>query len=181
MTEQIVGKRYALALFNVAESAELTHQIQENLALLSELWEKNEELRAFLEAPHIATEEKGKILQETLRDKISELLLQFLLFLLEKGRFQQISEIATYYHKLLKEKMGVVEAKVTTASPLDEELSLSLKEKLQKKTGKKIDLVLQTDPSLIGGIRVIVGNQIIDNSISSELCKLKENLLSLKV
>jgi F-type H+-transporting ATPase subunit delta len=181
MTEQTVGKRYALALFNAAESDELTHQVQENLTLLSELWEKNEELRGFMEAPQISTEEKKKILQTSLSEKVSELLLQFLIFLLEKGRFPQIPEIAAYYRKLLKEKMGIVEARVTTASPLDEELTLSLKEKLQKKTGKKIDLILQTDPSLIGGIRVIIGNQIIDNSISSELCKLKENLLSLKV
>ena len=181
MIDQMVGKRYALALFNAAELSDLTDQVQENLILLSGLWEKNEELRAFLEAPQIAKEEKTKILEQTLRDKISELLLQFLLFLLEKDRFQQISEIAEHYDKLLKEKLGIVEARVTTASPMDEKLALPLKEKLQKRTGKKVNLVFQTDPSLIGGIRVIIGNQIIDNSISSELCKLREDLLSLKV
>jgi F-type H+-transporting ATPase subunit delta len=181
MTEQMVGKRYALALFSAAESADLTDQVQGNLILLSGLWEKNEELRIFIEAPQIAKEEKTEMLQETLRDKISELLLQFLLFLLEKDRFQQISEIAKHYDKLLKEKQGIVEARVTTASPIDEKLALPLKEKLQRKTGKKVALVFQTDPSLIGGIRVIIGNQIIENSIRSELCKLREDLLSLKV
>ncbi|MDH4222794.1 MAG: F0F1 ATP synthase subunit delta [candidate division Zixibacteria bacterium] len=181
MIDQMVGKRYALALFNTAESSDLTDQVQENLVLLSGLWGKNEELRAFLEAPQIAKVEKTKILEQILRDKISELLLQFLLFLIEKDRFQQISEIAEHYNKLLKEKLGIVEARVTTASPIDEKLTLPLKEKLQKKTGKNVNLVFQTDPSLIGGIRVIIGNQIIDNSISSELCKLREDLLSLKV
>lgn len=181
MTEQIVGKRYALALFNLAESAGLAYQIQENLELLSKLFEENAELKNFLEAPHISIEEKRKILQISLSQKVSELLLQFLFFLLEKDRIQQFSEIATQYDKLLKEKLGIVEARVTTASTLEKELALSLKEKLEKKTGKKVDLIFQTDPSLIGGIRVIIGNQIVDNSISSELCKLKENLLSLKL
>jgi len=181
MTDQIVSKRYALALFNAAESAGLTQDIQENLASISELWEKNAELRAFLEAPQIATEEKGKILQISFRGKISPLLLQFLLFLLSKGRLQQISEINSQYYRLLKEKIGLVEALVITASPLDEKLSLPLKQTLEKKTGKKVSLIFKTDPNLIGGIRVIMGNQVIDYSIRTELDKLKENLLSLKV
>lgn len=181
MTDQIVCKRYALALFNAAESAGATQQIQENLFLISELWEKNAELRSFLEAPHISTEDKERVVQKSFREKISELLLQFLLFLLNKDRLQQISEIAIQYDKLLKEKLGIVESLVTTAFPLDEKLSLSLKERLEKKTRKKVNLIFETDPSLIGGIRVVIGNQIIDYSISSELYKLKENLLSLKV
>ncbi|MFH0930568.1 MAG: ATP synthase F1 subunit delta [Candidatus Zixiibacteriota bacterium] len=183
MTDQIVSKRYALALFNAAESAggELTQEIQKELALISELWEKNVNLRAFLEAPQIAKEEKEKMLQESFKGKISELLFQFLLFLLSKGRLQHISEINSQYDKLLKEKIGLVEAFVITAFPLDEKLSFPLKEILEKKTQKKVNLIFKTDPKLIGGIRVIIGNQIIDHSIRTELDRLKENLLSLKV
>ncbi|MCJ7497472.1 MAG: ATP synthase F1 subunit delta [candidate division Zixibacteria bacterium] len=181
MTDQIVIKRYALALFNAAGSANLTREIQEDLSLISEFWEKNAELRAFLEAPQISHEEKGKMLQESFRGRISELLLQFLLFLLNKGRLQHISGINTRYDKLLKEKEGLVEAQVITVLSLDEKLSFPLKEILEKKTGKKVSLIFKTDPRLIGGIRVIIGNQIIDHSIRTELDKLKEKLLSVKV
>jgi F0F1-type ATP synthase delta subunit len=59
MTDQIASKRYALALFNAAESAGegLSEQIQKELSFISDLWEKNAELRAFLEAPQISAEE----------------------------------------------------------------------------------------------------------------------------
>jgi F-type H+-transporting ATPase subunit delta len=183
MTDQIVSKRYALALFNAAESAGegMTEQIQKELNFISDLWEKNSELRAFFEAPQISAEDKEKILQLTFKDKITELLFQFLLFILSKGRMEQISGISTDYDKLLKEKEGLVEAQVITASPLDEGLSVSLKEKMEKKTGKKVSLIFKLDPGIIGGIRVIVGNQIIDKSIRTELDKLRENLLNLKV
>ncbi|OGC79728.1 MAG: ATP synthase F1 subunit delta [candidate division Zixibacteria bacterium RBG_16_43_9] len=183
MTDQIVSKRYALALFNAAESAGegLTEQVQKELSFISDLWEKNAELRAFFEAPQIPGEDKEKMLQLTFRGKISELLLQFLLFLLSKGRLVHILEINTRYDQLLKEKEGLVEAQVITASPLDEGLSVSLKEKMEKKTGKKVSLTYKVEPEIIGGIRVIVGNQIIDHSIRTELDKLRESLLSLKV
>lgn len=183
MIDQIASKRYALALFNAAESGEdgLTEQIQKELSFISDLWQKNAELRAFLEAPQISGEEKEKVLQTTFKGKISELLLQFLFFLLSKGRLENIFGINTQYDKLLKEKEGLVEAQVITASPLDEGLSVSLKEKMEKKTGKKVSLIFKLDPEIIGGIRVIVGNQIIDHSIRTELDKLRENLLNLKV
>ena len=183
MTDQIAGKRYALALFNASESAGegLTEQIQNELSFISILWEKNAELRTFLEAPQISGEEKDKLLQTTFKGKISELLLQFLLFLLSKGRLENIFGINTQYDRLLKEKEGLVEAQVITASPLDEGLYASLKSKMEKKTGKKVSLIFKLDPEIIGGIRVIVGNQIIDHSIRTELDKLREDLLSLKV
>jgi len=181
MRDQVVGKRYALALFNAAESDGLTEMIQGNLVLISEILEKNPELKVFLAAPHITTQEKENILQKGFKEKISELLLSFLLFLLSKDRLNQISEIAVQYENLLKEKMGIVEVQVFTASPLDAKLSPPLKETLELKTGKKVNLIFKVDPSLIGGIRVIIGNQIIDYSIRNELCKLKDNLLSLKV
>ena len=181
MTDQIVIKRYALALFNAAESVSLTQEIQKDLALITEFWEKSAELRGFLEAPQIARGDKERMLQESFRGEISELLLQFLLFLLRKGRLQHISGINSRYDKLLKEKEGLVEAQVITVLYLDEKLSFPLKEILEKKTGKKVSLIFKTDPRLIGGIRVIIGNQIIDHSIRTELDKLKERLLSLKV
>ena len=181
MTEELIGKRYALALFNSAEATDSVQTIKENLLSVSELWKKNTEFRTFLEAPHISTGEKEKSLQVSFKEKISKLLMQFLLFLLRKERFQHVSEIAAQYDKLLKAKLGIIEAVVTTASPIDKRLILSLQEKLESKTGKSINMILETDPSLIGGIRVILGNQIIEYSISSELSKLKESLLSLKV
>ena len=183
MIDQIVSQRYALALFNAAESAGegLTEQIQKELSFISDLWEKNSDLRALFEAPQIPAEDKEKMLELTFRDKISELLLQFLLFLLSKSRLQNIFGISTKYDKLLKEKEGLIEAQVITTSPLDERLSVSLKEKMEKKTGKKVSLIFKLDPGIIGGIRVIVGNQIIDHSIRTELDRLREDLLNLKV
>ena len=183
MIDQIVSKRYALALFNAAESAGegLTEQIQKELSFISNLWEKNSELRAFFEAPQISGEDKKKMLQLALRDKTSELPYQFFLFILSKGRMEQISGISTDYDKLLREKEGLIEAQVITASPLDEELSASLKAKMEKKTRKKVSFTYRIDPEIIGGIRVIVGNQIIDKSIRTELDKLRESLLSMKV
>ena len=183
MIDQIASQRYALALFHAAESAGegLTEQIQKELSFISDLWDKNAELRAFLEAPQISGEEKDKLLQTTFKGKISELLLQFLLFLLSKGRLENILGINNQYDELLKEKEGLVDARVITASSLDERSSASLKEKMEKNTGKKVNLIFKLDPDIIGGIKVIVGNQIIDHSIRTELDKLRENLLSIKV
>lgn len=183
MTDQKVSKRYALALFHAAESAGggLAEQIQAELSSIAGLWQKNAELREFLEAPQISGEEKDKMLQTAFKGRISELLMNFLVFLLSKGRLAQILGINAQYDELLKEKQGLVEAQVITALPLDEKLALPLRKKMEKKTGKKVNLIFKLDPELIGGIRVIVGNQIIDHSIRTELDRLREDLLSLKV
>jgi len=89
--------------------------------------------------------------------------------------------MAGEFQRLVKEDQGIVEARLITARSLDQALASQIREELEKNTGKKVEMKLEVDPSLIGGIVVILGDKIIDRSIRHQLSQLKDQMSALKV
>jgi len=181
MISQEVADRYANALFALAKSKDQIDAVLSDLETISDLLEKNKEAKEFLESPQIMVENKKKVLQSVFQGKINQDLFYFLLLLLEKRRIEYISDIAREFEQLVKEFHGVIEAQVVTAVSLEEYQTNSLKQKLERKTNKKIQMKLIVEPKIIGGVIVSLRNQIIDRSIRRGLDVLKEKMCSIKV
>lgn len=176
-----VGSRYATALFNLADEENKLDKIQKETRILAGFLKKGTPLHNFLTAPQIRDEEKEKVVKNIWSGKIEKTLLNFLLFLLKKRRVQFFEQIALDFEKLYKEKLGIMEATLISVKKVEEKLQEKLIGKLQKETGKKIQLLNKLDPALIGGSILILANQVVDFSIRNRLNGLKERLLAVKV
>jgi F-type H+-transporting ATPase subunit delta len=108
-------------------------------------------------------------------------LFSFLMLVVSKHRIQYLLFMAEELQRLVKEDQGIVEASLITARSVDQALVDQIRQELEKSTGKRVEMKLEIDPSLIGGIVVILGDKIIDRSIRYQLGQLKEQMSAMKV
>lgn len=172
-----VASKYSKALFNLTPSVQdlekRLSRLQEIIKLLDKPYLKN-----FFASPQISQQQKMEFLKEVLKQNVDSELLSFFLLLLEKKRLKYLPEIAKHYSELIRNKKGILKARLLTAFPLDEKTRASLKEKLDQMYHKNIEIDNQIDPSLIGGGIIFIGSQMLDFSLNGKLSKLKKDLLA---
>jgi len=173
----VAANRYAKALLDVLypASAELG---LEQLVKFSALLSSESQMRQLFENPTIAAERR-KAVFNGIADSLSyeAHIRNFLNLLIERNRLDLLSNIVTAYQKLLDEKLGIVRAQVTSASPLDAAQQKSIATKLEQVTGKQVRVELAVDPALIGGVVARVGSTIYDGSIRQQLQVFKQRLI----
>jgi len=181
MRETRVARRYALALFKTAQAGGNLDIVATDLHQISSFSNKDKQFLNYLKAPQIPTDQKIKLLRDLFTTRLSPRLLLFLELLLEKHRTVLLPEIADKFEKLMEDHQGLIKARVITATHLDSDVKAQLIEKLEKTTGKKIEIKHKIDKSIIGGIIVYLHNKVIDKSIRQQLQVLRNNLLKVKV
>jgi F-type H+-transporting ATPase subunit delta len=97
--------------------------------------------------------------------------------LAQRGRFETLSAIAAEYTRLLNRRRGIVEAVVTSAQPLSAEEGAALRARVEAMTGTAVNLRSEVDPTLIGGLTVRVGDQLLDASVRGRLERLRHQLV----
>lgn len=175
MSEQ-VGKRYARALFELAQEKGLSEQVAGELAEVAGLVEAVPEMATFLASKRIGREEKKKTIIQLFTGKLSPLTLNFLQLLVDKGREAELPQVERYFRKLLRESQGLVEGEVTTAVPLTEEEVTRLEAELSQGLGRRVKLASRVDTSLLGGLVVKIGDRVIDGSLRTRLERLREKM-----
>ena len=181
MIESRVAIKYATALFRTAKKTNQVEMISHDLEVLSNLLRKNLLLKNFLESPQVLEKDKKELLSSTFKPQISEALFSFLLLVVSKHRIGYLLSMAEEFQRLVKEDQGIVEARLITARSADQTLVDQIRQELEKSTGKKVEIKLEIDTYLIGGIVVILSDKIIDRSIRYQLGQLKEQMSALKV
>jgi F-type H+-transporting ATPase subunit delta len=176
-----VASRYSRALFKLAASKEELEKRQQDLEGVVSILQSLPKLGQFLSAPQISRVDKEKVLEKSLGSKLDPQLLHFMLFLLEKGRLKHLPEISRAYHRMVKESLGILEASLITAVPAEAKIKENLQKKLEIAYQKKIEMKEKTDPQIMGGVILVVANQVMDWSIRDRLSSLKDNLLSVSV
>ncbi|MCI0595016.1 MAG: ATP synthase F1 subunit delta [candidate division Zixibacteria bacterium] len=177
--EARIARRYAVALFKAA-GGKLDIYFDEAKHFL-EIWRKEPSFSRLLLAPHLLTEEKKAFLERFFKGKVEPVWLGFFGLLIDKGRIGYFPQIAENFILLAEEAKGILRARVQTAVALGGRETESLKAKLEKKTGKRILLLPEVKPELLGGMVVILKDQIIDGSVRQRLNELREQLLAVKV
>lgn len=181
MRETQVARRYALALFKTGLDSGNLDIIAADIHQLRSLAIKNKSFIKFLGAPQVPTEQKVDVLRGLFTTRLAPRLLLFLELLLEKHRIGLLSDIVYQFEKLVEDYKGLIRARVVTSIYLTDEEKVRLKEKLEKISNKKIDIVHKIDNSIIGGMIVYLHNIVIDRSIKRQLEVLKHDLLKVKV
>jgi F-type H+-transporting ATPase subunit delta len=171
-----VATRYAEALLVAAQHAGVVEPLAESYLVLVEQMEANRDLQVFLHAPQIPEREKKALMERVLGGRVEPLLLTFFDLLLDKGRIVHARDIQQEFAKLVEESQGVQRAVVTTAVPLPEDLAVRLQTNLAKMTGKTIILEQKTDPAVIGGVSVTLGDEILDGTVRTGLDRMRHQL-----
>lgn len=177
MSQSVVAKRYALALFELAQKNGQTGPIQEELCELKKVFQDNKELGLLLDSPKLTVTKKKELFTDLFKGA-NPLVLNTLNVLLDKKRINEIVNVVDDFNEYANEAAGVAEAKVYSTRPLTAEESQSISTAFAQKVGKqslRIENII--DPSLIGGIRLQIGNRIYDSSLSAKLDRLKRDLI----
>jgi F-type H+-transporting ATPase subunit delta len=175
MSTTISSKRYAQAVFNIAQESNEIDKWQAYLKKIAELMSEPEYI-AIAENPALPFDLKAKYTEEKL-GKISPLALNLACLLIAKNKCKIAAQIAENYDRLMDEYHGIKRAEVITAIPLDNKDRSNLERQLETITGSKITVQFQTDPDIIGGIIARVDGRLIDGSIRSKLEILRRNLV----
>lgn len=177
MSQSVAASRYAIALFNLAKESNQISEIQQELLELKEAYENNAELEQLLENPKLPIEKKKELLKGVFQGA-NPYILNTLFVLLEKKRLNETVNLINEFNELANDAAGVAEATVYSTRPLTADESEAISTTFGQKIGKQsLSITNSIDPSLIGGIRLQIGNRIYDSSLSAKLERLKKELI----
>jgi len=172
-----LGQVYARSLFQVAEEHDVLDEIHEQLGLWADALGQNKDLQTFFFSPRFSTAEKKDAIRKII-DGGDERFLNFLELLAERHRLPVTFRIRREFDDLWREEHKLLSVEVTSAVELDESLVDSIGERIEERTGRRIELTSRVDPDIIGGLVLRVGNSILDASIRNRLDNLRKNVAS---
>jgi len=178
MTGGVVAKRYALALFQIAKEKQSIDQFEEELRVVKQVFVDNSELLQVLSHPKVSLDNKKALIKEAFSSLTTEIL-NTLFLLVERHRIEIVTELADRFVELANEEQGTQDAKVYSVRPLKDEELKALSDVFAKKIGKQsLRLENIIDKSLIGGIKIRIGNRIYDGSVSGKLERIERQLVA---
>jgi len=172
-----VTRRYAKALFDLAQEQNILDQIESDMILMQRILADSGDLGALLHSPIIQVVEKRRLLSEIFKGKVNKVTFDFINLLLDKNREELLSGIITYFFLYLDESKGILRGDLLTAYVLSDPQKTALKKQLDRITGKDVLLREKVDSSLIGGFIVRLDDTVIDTSIKNQLDKMREKLM----
>jgi F-type H+-transporting ATPase subunit delta len=165
-----LAKRYAHALFELAQDAHTVDVVSADLASLRRAMETSPDLRRLVRSPVFSAEDQARALKAILEKMgANELTSKFVLLLSQKRRLSALGQITGAYEHLVATSRGETEAEVTAARALSEAEIAELKSVLKSRLGKEPRLHSKVDPTLLGGLVVKVGSRMIDSSLRTKL------------
>ena len=172
MYEADIAKRYAEAVYGVAKEKDKVKEIYDMLNSLMELYINDSEFRNFMLHPLIENSEKKNFLGKIFTDA-DDITMNIIDYLVDKNRIEIIRYIVSEYLKLYYLENNEVEVTGIFSKELSKEQYDLLKNKLEKRVGKKIILKIEVNKDIIGGGIVKMGDQIIDGSIKRQIENIK--------
>ncbi len=173
---ELVALTYGKALFEVAQQSESVDLFLEQIDFIKSLFKNEPDFFELYDSPRVNKQEKKKLLNDVLGDKISNEVINFLFILLDKKRTHWFFDISKEFTKLANQYNNIEEGIVYSAVKLSDAHIGMLEKRFTEITGKTIKLDTIQDPSLIGGIKVKIGDKVIDASIQNQLKNLKETI-----
>ena len=170
-----VARPYAEAAFKLADEAGALAKWSEMLAALA-LVGADERVRAATTDPNVGDAQAAGLFISILSGRLSGDAENFLRVLAENGRLGLLPEIRVQFETLKNEREGVLEAEVHSAFELSPAQVRELVQRLEKKTGRKVKTTVQINKDLIAGVRIVLGDQVIDGSARAQLGALEAAL-----
>lgn len=169
-----IADRYATALFELALERDQIDSVSANLESLATLLSSSDDLNRLVRSPVISRTDQGLGIEAVAqRVGLSELVTNLLGIMAQKRRLFALDAVITAFHYKVADHKGEVAAEVTSAHPLKPEHEASVRAALKEVVGRDVALETKVDPSIIGGLVVMVGSRMIDNSIRTKLANIE--------
>ncbi len=166
-----IARPYAEALFK-AIAANDAGAVSEQVNALAAV-AANEQVRQFADNPKVPPQQVFDLITAAGKTLLGEGAKNLLRTVIENGRLAALPEIATQFHALVNARSGVSDATVESAFPIDAAQLPQVVASLEKRFGRKLKASVVVDASLIGGIRVVVGDEVLDTSVKARLEQMK--------
>jgi F-type H+-transporting ATPase subunit delta len=162
--------RYATALFELARDEKQLEAVGASLASVRAALAESEDLRALTTSPLIGRDAAvGGIAAAARAMQVDPITANFLGVLAQNGRLRELGNVIRYFNLLAAQHRGETTAEVTSAHPLDDDQVRALRTNLKTRLGRDVAVDLTVDPTILGGLVVKVGSQMIDGSIRTKL------------
>jgi len=167
-----VARNYAEALFAAGDT------YGDVLDAVAGAISADERIAIVLESPRVSKAAKSQILEKALKGEAPQEFVRFLQAVIRRGRQGLLGEIAQEYQVLLDVKLNRVHAGVTLSDEADGRTQQSVVERLTKALGREVRAYFRTDPKILGGVVVRVGDRIFDGSVRRRLTALQRRMLT---
>jgi F-type H+-transporting ATPase subunit delta len=172
----VIDRVYARALFEAAQEKGRLEPVRDQLEQVVAAAAEVPELRELLRNPQLDPRARAAALEDVLAGG-DELLRNFLLLLVDKGRIGELEVIAQEFERLVAASEGVLSAELTTAIELSDDDERRLLKQIEDASGRKVEATRHVDPGLIGGIVLQVGSHRLDASVRGRLDRLRRTLV----
>jgi F-type H+-transporting ATPase subunit delta len=176
MNNKGMTKKYARALYNVAVQQEDVKKVSERINYIVNVMKVVPELSQLLQTHQISADNKITILKNVLHENISSLEVELVSDILKNNNVLILADIAKYFDYLIETDSTLINMTITSVTELSTDEVEHIKSNVESQLSKKVDVATEIDKDLIGGIKLRVGNTVVDNSISRRLDMLKNKL-----
>lgn len=160
--------RYATALFELARDERKLDAVGAGLNALRDALRDSDELRQLIASPLVSRDDALKAVAATAM-KLDPITANFLGVLAQNRRLGQLPNVIRFFNLLAAQHRGETTAEITSARPLDDTQIAALKSNLKARLGRDVAVDLSIDPTILGGLVVKIGSQMIDGSIRTKL------------
>ncbi|WP_186576608.1 F0F1 ATP synthase subunit delta [Aquibacillus kalidii] len=172
----VVSKRYAEALFQIGKEKSKLDHMEPELQIVKEVFQNNEEFTTFLKHPKINVDKKKQLIKEVFKDFSSDVV-NTLYLLVDRHIEEAVPSIVDHFVKLVNDAKGIAEAKVYSVRELSDQEKEQLTNVFSEKLNlKALNIVNIVDSSLIGGVKLKIGNTIYDGSVKAKLERFERNI-----
>lgn len=172
-----VASRYGLALYSLAFDLNQVDEYENEMKMFREIFHENEEFLNILNSSFLTQIERKKILKDTLKG-CEENILNFFNIIIDNNRVMMIPSIIDAFITYCNDSKGIKEGYIYSVNELDKKQIEEITNKISKIEKKNIYLTNRLDKSLIGGVKVIIGEHVYDGSIKHQYEKMKIHLLN---
>jgi F-type H+-transporting ATPase subunit delta len=177
LREPTIARNYAEALFQVGERSGNTELFADLMEGLAAAVESQDRVRQVLESPRVPKKAKQDILARAFSDYAPDAFVRFLVAIVKRGRQGILDSICREYLGLVDDKFNRVHAGITMAREPDRELQELVKDRLSVILEKEVIPHYRTDPGILGGLVIRVGDRIMDGSVRRRMTALRRKLL----
>ena len=170
-----IAQNYASALLSIAIDENKVVAYQKEVKELSKIIKDNPDFLLLLDSRFLTVSERKEKVSEILVNFSTDVI-NFIKIIVEHNRVNYLEDILQAFNTLCNESRDIVEGLVYTAFPLEEETLLKIKKKISQIENREVDLITRIDPSLIGGVKVVINSHVYDGSIKNQIEKMQIDL-----
>ena len=170
-----IAEVYSRALFEAAKDSDALDRVHDELGEFADALDADRNLQVFLFSPYFSSAEKRDGIRKIVSDA-DERVVNFLELLAERHRMPALFRIRRSFDSMWAEENKLLPVTVTSAVELDEGLVKDIGKRIEEQTGRQVELSSSVDPEVLGGLRLQVGNMVLDATVRNRLEQLRKQV-----